>query len=249
MVKLATSWIGRKALILLATNFCLFASAQEIEGEHFLTTPPDTIQFYYPAKTFVSSLDSLQHQIIDSIKNPLCYLLNTRTTGTGYQCLLALKTKQGFFLVNPFEHSIAYADAYDIQLERVDFDSKGNLELLLTWEFYAGHSGWNNSVHEHDAGMQLWNLDNIIRYADFQTYYHFEHWWTNYEEDPMDTIATDEPIVLNSGSEFECERIDYQIKNKKLLLSFPYRCYDEAEDGSLTNLNEYRLSKKTLIKK
>ena len=150
---------------------------------------------------------------------------------------------------NPFEHSIAFADAYDIQLERVDFDSKGNLELLLTWEFYAGHSGWTNSVHEHDAGMQLWNLDKIIRYTDFQTYYKFEHWWTNYEEDPMDTIATDEPIVLNSGSEFECERIDYQIKNKKLLLSFPYNCDDDTDEESLIILNEYRLSKKTLIRK
>ena len=211
-------------LILLVFPFVLKGQEDQTTGpeEPFITIP-DTFYFYTPEIQLVPSLDSIKGKVFDSITEPKAWFIDTwipNDPGSGgYGLKIALETKNGFLVFDAWEQSLAYASADNVILERVDLDGKGNKELLLRWEFYAGHTGWEHSIHERIRGIQVWNLDTRSRMFDFQNYYDKQEWWTVFAPDTTENLPYEEREALEGGEDYHTEHFDVEVGKKQIIIS------------------------------
>lgn len=169
------------------------------------------------------SLDSIKGRIFDSISEPKAWFIDTwlpdDPNSEGYGWKIAMEGKDGFVVFDPFEQSLAYASADQLSFERVDLDGKGNNELLVRWRFYAGHTGWEHSIHEHMSGLQVWNLDTRTRMFDFQNYYNHQEWWTVFAPDSTESLPYEEREVLETGDNYRTEHFDAEIRKKEIIIT------------------------------
>ena len=219
----------------------------QIPYEDLDRPPRDTFPIFKPAVRYISSLDSIAGEIFDSITSPKAYMINTYKLGNGYSWLIAVKQKNRYAVFDPFENS-GYAESFTVKTQQ--FDGKGSEELILEWSFYAGHSGWENAIHERTGGIHIWNLDKIEKLFDLGTYYSHESWWTQYSEDSTGTLFYDEREVINSGGESYCNIYDVKIEKQQLTIQKKTCTIPGAIDTVTIDpvIHSYRLTKKGLIK-
>jgi hypothetical protein len=212
-----------KLSILLFSLFALSGFAQEI-------ILPDTFQFYKPDSIkYALTLDTINEKIFDSIENPKAYLVINKGYYSSY-VKLAIKDKHGYkvFVVGHFAgHEIT-------TVERTEFTGYGTQELVLTWLHYAGHSGWENSIHENWGGIQIWDLDSIRLLMEFENYYSAVSWWQEFEEDSTHSLSYDERTVVNSGGESTCSSYRVTIQPKTITIQEDANCPDQEDDNRHT---------------
>ncbi len=234
--------------LVIATSF----GQDQTESTSFLTLP-DTFTFHKAVNIqYVKTLNNIDGKIFDSISSPKAYFIDNYKSGGGYSWSIALKKKENYLIFNPFETGV-YAEITDLKFERIDFDGKGNDELIIKWQFYAGHSGWENSVHERTSGILIWNLDNLTQLMDFKNYYSFQNWWTEYTPDSTNSLDYSEREIVERGGKYECESYKTIIKKKHVHIKQENYCPDQDDNNkyivSDNNTHIYILTRKGLIKK
>lgn len=212
----------------------------------------DTLHFYYPKDIFtIKRLDSLPGKIIDSTSNPKAFLIESYTPGEEHSWRIAVKKKDAYIVFNPLEENIAYSASH-LVVRSLDFNGKGNRELVVEWENYLGHSGYQQSMHERQKGIQIWDTNKLIRLFDFDFYYSYQNWWNEYAPDPTGELDFPERKIINSGEEFICNTYSVLIKKKHLTILQTNDCPDQGEKNNhkITENKAYkfRLTKKGLVK-
>lgn len=212
----------RGLAILYFSLFAYSGFAQEI-------ILPDTFQFYKPDSIqFVLALDTMNEKVFDSIDNPKAYLITNKGYYSSY-VKLAIKEKKGYkvFVIGQ------YISPDRLKWERTEFTGYGTPELILIWQHYAGHSGWESSIHEHSGGIQIWDLDSIRLLMDFDNYYSAISWWQEFEEDSTHTLQYEERKLVNSGGESICISYKVSIQAKTVTIQEDAKCPDQ-EDNNYT---------------
>jgi len=210
---------------------------------------PDTFKVH-KAKDIeiLSRLDSVKGKIFDSITSPKAYFFKN-----DYSMRIALKRKNSYIIFNPFEYNTNYNTTNNFIFERQDLNGKGNEELIIKWEFYAGHSGWENSIHEREGGLLIWDLDNLTQLMDFTNFHSFQNWWSEYVPDETDTLDYSEREVIRSDSHYECESYEVIIDKNIVTIKQNNNCPDQGEMNKYPitdkTVYEYRLTNKGLIRK
>jgi hypothetical protein len=116
----------------------------------------------------------------------------------------------------------------EITVEPVEFTGSGSPELVVRWMNYRGHSGWENSIHERERGIQIWDMDSLRCLFDFVYHSSYQRWWTVYEEDSTGMAPYPEREVVDSGGERSCESYTVSVLERTILLQ---RTDDRPELG------------------
>ncbi len=245
-------------LIVIIFLSILSTFGQEGEDNGSFLIVPDTFEFYKVAETkYFSTLSSIKGRVFDSISKPKAYFIDTRSPGDGlgYMWCIAVKRDNNYVVFNPFEKSNAYTQTSNLVFSRKDFNGRGNQELIIEWQFYRGHSGWENSVHERMGGIQIWDLDNLTRLMDFDNLYNLESWWSSYAPDSTDTLDYSQREVVNSGSEYQYEKYDVKVEKKIITIQKENHLKEESisdtsKSGLVDNeIHTYRLTNKGIVLK
>ncbi len=225
-------------ITVLTYSSLLTVRGQTHENEESNLRLPAEFLFHGASEiTMLKSLDSIKGRVFDSIQNPKAWFIDTYVSGNGYSWCIAIEKNDSLVVFNPFENSDAYCQSSDIHFSRTDFDSKGNDELIIEWEYYIGHTGWENAVHERNGGIMIWDLDKLERYLDFDNYYSHQSWWQEYEPDPTNKLPYEKRKVINSGGENHLEKYTVRIDKGFLEIN-----KDTARAGSEVQDNTENLS-------
>jgi hypothetical protein len=162
---------------------------------------PDTIKFESLEYRIINNLK--EFKITDTLAFPEAYIVNIE-----YQnYFIAIKTKQGFKL-------IPIVDADKIWVSQEDLDGKRSKELVVKWQNYSGHSGWENSIHERQGGVIIYDLDRMLKLGSFDTYLSHQQWWSEWSG--PDSLPYEERETISSGSDYSC--VAYELKVEKNII-------------------------------
>ncbi len=191
----------------------LVVRGQTHENDESNLRLPEEFLFHGASRIkIVTSLDSIKGRVFDSIQNPKAWFIDTYVSGNGYSWCIAIEKNDSLLVFNPFENSNAYCETSGIRFSRKNFDSKGNDELIIEWEKYLGHTGWESAIHERSGGIMIWDLDKLRRYLDFENLYSLQSWWQEYEPDPTNKLQYEKRKVINSGGENHLEKYNVSIE-------------------------------------
>jgi hypothetical protein len=229
-------------IMLFFIPLCALAQNDTLE----LLDLPDTI-LPQPAQDIiiVHDLDSLTRQgwkAVDTLKAPRAFIYKVdREYATRYYIALAAKK---YYRV--WDLLGNYAD--EAFFTREELDGKAPQELVTRYSQYRGHSGWENSVHERESYMVIWNLPNAAMLFSLQKQYSLEHWWNEFDPSEPDTLAYENRTVINSGSETECQSYSVAIKLKEISITTGAPCETGAAPRAIAPVI-YRYSKGKLVKR
>ena len=225
---------------------------QDKEDNEYISALPDTFKFFKATDLkYYSTLDSIKGIIFDSITKPTAYFIDTYNEG-GYSWCIAIKQKGKYVVFNPFQNSSAYTETSNLTFERKNFNGKGNEELIIKWQFYTGHTGWENSIHERQGGVLIWDLDNLTMLFDYDNYYSLQNWWSTFEPDSTGALDYSERETIESGGDYECKSYCIKIEKNSLTIQQENNCPDQGDMNKYPILDKtiysYELTKKALIK-
>lgn len=242
-----------KKLIFLALLFLSVCCASQAQADDYVSFLGlyDTLYFYYPKDIFtIKRLDALPGKLIDSTSNPKAFLIESYIPGEEHSWRIAVKKKNIYIVFNPLE-DISYSVS-NLTIKSLDFNGKGNQELVVECESYLGHSGYQQSMHELQKRIQIWNTDNLIRLFDLDFYYSSQYWWNEYVPDPTGKLDFSEREIINSGGEYICNTYSVLIRKNHLIIEQTNDCPDQGEKNNhkITENKAYkfRLTRKGLVK-
>jgi len=194
----------------------------------------------------VQSIDSLRGEIYDSISDPQAYFIG-KTTWYLKEVQVAVKRNNEFLIFYP------PISASDLTIERVDFNGTGSEELVIRWTYYAGHTGWEHSIHEHSGGIQVWDLDSLRLLFNFENYYSMQAWWREFAEDTTGTIAYSDREEIGGGGESECTSFLVEVSKQKVIIRQNNHCPDQDASTSFgvtdNEVHIYELKPVGLVRK
>lgn len=174
------------------------------------TLTPHDVAF----RKFVT-LDSIRGDTVYSLTSPKGYVIRSYVENTIY---LALKTKKGYKVFDACPD--VTADYYDF--ETIDFDGRGNKELLINWSNIFGRGGLHDGYTENTSGIFLWNLDDAQLIFSMQDGYDFDFWW--YER-PLDSLGNEIDTIIGGGIQRSCENYRVDIQFRKIVIQGEPNCY------------------------
>ena len=221
----------RLRLAAISIIFLLFSNvmmAQEEAYQGAFTNLPDTFKFAPPVPYLPVSIDSIPGVPTDTLLNQEVYLF---CYSNSYQkeWRLVYRLENGWMsvLLSSSYESPDYVEFTDSI--KVDLNSDGMLDVPLIWQSYAGHTGWENAVHERWGGIIIWDLKNHQTLFDFENFYKLESWWTEYAEDTTGTLSYEERGVINSGGERECDYYEILFAPKRIEIKVTDNCWNQEE--------------------
>jgi hypothetical protein len=152
--------------------------------------------------------------------------------GTNY--VLAMKGADGYTLLN----LIGNSHAQQVEVTWVDVNGSGPPELVVRYETYSGHSGWEHAIHEREWTLAIWDIHATVCLFEFQYITSVVEWWTEFAVDTTETLRYEEREVLDSGGENSYERFDVQVERERITILGPYDEAGEKLDGA--TVEEYR---------
>ena len=235
-------------IVLITVTFTCFAQYKDFKDS---LSVPDTFKFNSNIKTkYVASLDSINGDIFDSITNPDAYFIYVHDTEL-YSWCIAFKKKEGYFVLNPFEYINVHGELRSLNYERMDFDSAGNDELIIYWQFYSANSWKRNGHHELLGGIQIWNLDNLVLLMNFYDYHHSTHWWNDYNDEKTGNEIEEDREGIDEDSAYSCESYHVEIANKLVTIRQTNHCPEITDDKvpiKDTTIYTFRYTDKGLIR-
>lgn len=229
-------------LVLLFAGLACKAQVEEV------VQLPDTFHFHAVENVrFVTTLDSVG-TIMDVLQDPQAYVLRVTNAWYGDLYAMAIPRAGGYLVFDPISGS--HADG--ITVEATDLDGSGSKELIVRWMNYRGHTGWENSIHERERQVRIWNVDSLTCMFEFTYYNSMQGWWTLYAPDSTGIMPYEEREVLGSGGEEVCETFDVTIADHGLGIRRTNDCSDQY-DGSIPLIGEptvyYRLTPYGLVRR
>lgn len=206
-------------------------------------TLPDSFPIYKLVSEWIPTLDSAHLVIFDSISNPKAYFGTTATYYSNVYLLVQRKTGFDKVSLNCSDDGFTF--------RRVDFNGKGNQEIVIETKDYAGHSGWENSIHEHWGYTIIIDPDSLNVLFSLENYYSLMSWWQEFA-DTLDSIPYEERRLVNSGSQYDCESYAVEISLNKITIRETANCPDQDDNNNYKvsdpTVYEYRLTKKGLVR-
>jgi hypothetical protein len=209
----------RKYLLLICSLLCLHPfvlMGQSVFDYNF----PDTVKPFNPKVFKVKNIDSLKPTQIDTITNP--------------EGLIFWST-QGDHLDGPYI-AIKKKDFYNVffmtgdngcsgwtSFDRIDFDGKGNKELLIKYKWNTG----NPHFCEYHEGFYLWNMDALEELMQVEYYYSY---WL-YPEMERDSTGSYYQVDTADHGQQECYHYEPTISRQMIIFteSSPYCQWEEKE--------------------
>jgi hypothetical protein len=208
--------------------FCWTSASAQYETEEVETeaSVPDTFQFFKPENVAaLRSLDSLG-TVVDTLDETV-FIVATDKQWFGDSYVVALKTKKGFAAFVPTTGS--HHDT--VEFETHNFNGVGKNELVVRWTDYGGHTGWENSLHERNKHIRIWDLDSLKCLFDFQYYTSYQNWWTIFEPDSTNALPYEQRTEVESGGELLCKTYDVKLGLKTVSIVQTDDCPDQGEDN------------------
>jgi hypothetical protein len=221
----------------------------EPDSDETVLALPDTLM-YFDAENVVA-LKSLEAvgKIIDTLEDSKAVLIRTSAQRFGGSYAVAVPTKRGYKMFD----LLSGEKADSVTFASVDFNGHGNNELVVRWSNYAGHTGYENSIHEHERNIRIWDLDSLRCLMSFRDYYSYQNWWTVYAPDSSGTKPYEDREEIESGGELRCETYDVTIKLKAVTIVQTNNCPDQGADNEPEvtdpSVYTYMLTRNGLVKK
>jgi hypothetical protein len=160
-----------------------------------------------PASIFVNSIDSLYGKILDSISHPDALIVQVDGEES-YRMKIAFKTKKGYEVFDAFPE-----EANNIYSDRIDFNGKGNEELIIQWSNWQGTACYGGGFSENTNGYALWDLDKREMIFSYENYMWLHTWSEEYEFAEEDTADPnyEQVVVSEMITEEDTFAFDYPI--------------------------------------
>jgi hypothetical protein len=185
--------------ILLSPTIAL--SAQD--GPEF----PDTLLFGAPVQIrHVLTLDSFG-TVTAELREVQARLVVLNDAWYGRMYTLAVASGNGYDLY-PI---LGNERLDDVQLSAADIRGNGQLQVVVRTMTYAGHTGWEHAIHEHDWAVQVWDLQERRTLLDMPTGHSHVEWTNTWVPDSTGLIPYEERTLLSSEGELSCELTEVEL--------------------------------------
>ena len=213
-----------RGLATSALVLCLFTTSAQ-QGDH-LTELPDTVPWHPLTISLLpvggTALDGYPRTLLSEERWHGC----VGTPGSLCQWRIGWDTDSGTVVLDPMEADLLVTDHQEV--EELDLDSDGDLELVLRWEEHLGHTGWEHAIHERDRGVAIVDPE-LGRGIMIWTHASLEEWGTEYAEAP-DTADYADREVLSTWSDGWCEERQVTTDSGQLLIG-PVTACDTTSGG------------------
>lgn len=226
----------------LITSNC-FGQDDNLESDF-----PDTIYYSKLEKITLSNYDSTKITFLDTIKNPNCFLVRMNPKPYEQNLSIAFKKKNSWEL-----YEIIQDVGDNLKIEKVDFNGKGNNELIVYYSNSYGHSSWFGGLGEHQKGFFIIDLDKLQLIANIENYTSHVDWFQEFDPNESDTLEFSERTVINSGGEQYGSNYIVSISEGKIILTESKIC-DDFDENIVNEFDKpkivtYNSTKNALIKR
>jgi hypothetical protein len=204
---------------------------------------PDSIKPFKPKVSIVLDFDSLKPTITDTLHSPEGFIFQSGLNGD-YMPYVALRQKNFYkiFLAMGGIGGNGFSKA-----QRIDFDGKGNKELLMEYEWNMG----NNHFSEYHKGFYLWDLDKTEELMEVE--YSSSYWL--YPDEERDSTGEYYQADTSDHGTQECYHFEPIIKKGRITFTeaWPECNWEDArgrQDTIIANpqVIKYRLTNTGIIR-
>ena len=197
-----------------------------------------------PAKvTFYASLKDFYGDTLLVLDKPKGYVIETHDYSDS-PIKVALQTKGGYNVFTAMGEDYIHSS---FSCERINFNNTGTEELLISWEYHMGRSGYIDGWNEYYTGFCIVDLDEAALIFEMQDHYDHTYWWTGIIMDSTGQYMTDSLGEFmysdsGSGSESECEIYSVDIQINKIVVKPSDECDDSteiSEDSAQATITTY----------
>ena len=219
---------GLPTFFLLCTMMCALGNVlaqTEDDMQGIFISLEDVYKFAPPQlPVYIDQMDTARVEIIDTLNNLHSFLAKETIGPYDYSWFFYIREEDRYRKVMIATRNASYDSIEIIDSIQQDVNGDGQLDVALSWQWYAGHTGWENAVHEREGGIMIWNLKNGQCLFEFTNFYQMENWWTIYEEDTTGTLSYEEREVIDSGGDFECDYFQVEILPKQIRIQRSPTC-------------------------
>lgn len=191
----------------------------------------DTFYFVQPSRLTVKSLEEVAATIVDTLTSPLVYIIEDRHK----YFQLCIPVDSGFAIIETGLN--CYVG--EVSVERINFNKTGSEELVLRWNQGTGISTWTHGWAEHNAGVQIWNLDQMQLLFSFENYTSSYSYWQLFADDTSGKLLFEEREIIDSGWEATC------VNHKVTITPGEIKIVQNAECPDLEESVKYVISDTT----
>ena len=212
----------------------------------------DSISFKKVDAMFVTDIDSLQPFILDTIYKPFGVVIRTSSSDRNREISIAIKKKTGYQVFQVHAYNMFHAGDDSITVSRVDFNGKGNKELLIQYVHTSGRDMNTFGSDGWEEGFYIWDADNTTCLAAFKNYGCYTSWWKEFDPNESDSLEYEDRTIIKSGGDSSCTSYRYSLKRGEIIFEKDTICnnYNEgipASDNKPQRIR-YRLGKNALMK-
>lgn len=181
---------------------------------------PDTIYFLEAVdESVLVSLDKVG-TIRQEVPELQATVIEVEGPWYGSRYRLGVKLAYGFTLLPIIGDDFVQ----EIDVIAIDVLANGHLQAVVRTMSYAGHTGWEHSIHERDWRVRVWDLQARRCVLDLAVGHSREEWTNTFTADSTGLLPYEERTMLSSEGEATCTTYEPSFLPRMLTLLRTDRC-------------------------